>query len=108
MPAAQAHAHWPPNPGNDLLAVCRRQLLDQRRELVLVEPVNSSRRCGELKRVCGAGDDVQPLPVDRPTGQMARKRAKTQPPSERFRSDVDRDQPEPAGVLGELHVSDAS
>ena len=91
-----------------LLAVCRRQLLDERRELVLVEPVDSRRRASELKRVRGTSDDVQPLPVDRPAGQLARKRAKAQPPSERARSDVDRDQPELAGVLDELDVPDAS
>ena len=53
-------------------------------------------------------NDVQPLPGDRPTGQMPRKRVKAQPPSERARSDVDRDQPELAGVLDELDVPDAS
>lgn len=39
---------------------------------------------------------------------MARKRAKTQPPSDRADPDVDRDEPELAGVLDELHVPDAS
>ena len=98
----------PSNRGNDLLGVCRRQLLDEGRELVLVEPVNSSRRGGELKGVRRTSNDVQPLPVDRPTGQMPRKRVKAQPPSERARSDVDRDQPELAGVLDELDIPDAS
>jgi hypothetical protein len=75
-PAAPAHVHRPSNPGNDLLAVCRRQLFDEVRELVLVEPVNSSRRRGELKGVRRTSNDVQPLPVDRPAGQMLRKRVK--------------------------------
>ena len=105
---APAHVHRPSNPGHDRLAVCRRQLFDEVRELVLVEPVNSSRRGGELKGVRRTSNDVQPLPVDRPTGQLPRKRVKAQPPSERARSDVDRDQPELAGVLDELDVSDAS
>ena len=103
-----AHVHRPSNPGYDLLAVCRRQLVDEDRELVLAEPVNRPRWGGELKRVRGAGNDVQPLPVDRPAGQMPRKCAKTQPPSERAGPNVDRDQPELAGVLDELDFRDAS
>ena len=71
-----SHVHGPSNPGNDLLAVCRRQLLEEVRELVLVEPLNSSRRGGELKGVRRTSNDVQPLPVDRMAGQMPRKRVK--------------------------------
>ena len=88
--------------------MCRRQLLDQSRELLLVEPVNRRRRSGELKCVGRTSNDVKPLPGDRPTGQMARKRVETQPPRERARSDVDRDQPELPAVLDELDFTDAS
>src|SRR6188768_1887424 len=107
-PPTPAHAQRPSNFGNDLLALCRRQLLDEGRELVLVEPVNRPSRGGELKRVRRASNDVQPLPVDRPAGETACKRSKTEPPSERARSDVDRYQPQLAGVLDELHVRDTS
>jgi len=57
-PAAPAHVHRPSNPGNDLLAVCRRQLVDEGRELVVVEPVSCRRRGGELKRVGRTSNDV--------------------------------------------------
>src|SRR5687768_11930738 len=55
-----------PKPRNDLLAVRRRQLLDKRRELVLVEPMDGRRRSRELKRMRGASDNVQSLPLDPP------------------------------------------
>lgn len=87
--------------------MCGWQLLNNGRKLVVVEPVNRPRWGGELKCMRRTSNDVQPLPVDRPAGQTARKRAQTQTPSERAGPDVDRDQPKLPGVLDELDFPDA-
>jgi hypothetical protein len=101
------HMNRSSKPRNDLLAVRRRQLLDERRELVLVQPVDGRRGSRELKRMRGASDDVQSLPVDR-LGAQPERGVKAQPPDNRTRSDVDRGEAQLAVVLDEFDVSDTS